>query len=347
MIKKSMPPKITFKIYICNDSKNVVLNGDFKKYSTYNELENKLRENSQNSLFKQENLNLKTDEKFKIVYLEDKENDLYFPKELPGEIWNNDTYEYLKDKLLLYGTEDIKYKFYLQRVDDKELPKWVRKDNSQILEEALNKYWGEIFNDITTSLSLFKLEKSKDNSLKESKKNQIIENNNEKHNKVICSNCFNKEFEGKRFMCSECKNYNLCETCEKKLKEKEIHNREHTFIQIKKPIEMDDFFKYNNVIGYCQEINDFSTDYFKFNINVINNGEIDLKDCYILPIRYGNEYLTCEPKNISVTKGMSIKITLNLEKPENSIGMLRGYFRMFTPNGIPFGNVINIKLKDN
>ena len=78
---------------------------------------------------------------------------------------------------------------------------------------------------------------------------------------------------------------------------------------------------------------------------VNNNGENNLQNCYILPIRYGEEYLFCKSKKItdSIQRGANSKISLEVKVPKKD-GYFEGYFRMFTPNGIPFGNVINIKV---
>ena len=79
---------------------------------------------------------------------------------------------------------------------------------------------------------------------------------------------------------------------------------------------------------------------------VNNNGENNLQNCYILPVRYGDEYLSCASKIIknSVEKGTSLKINLDIQIPHNNKKCFKGYFRMFTPDGIPFGNVVYIQV---
>ena len=37
---------------------------------------------------------------------------------------------------------------------------------------------------------------------------------------------------------------------------------------------------------------------FEIKVNIINNGENDLQECFISPIRFGNNYLGCLKKTI-------------------------------------------------
>ena len=202
------------------------------------------------------------------------------------------------------------------------------------------------FEDITSELNMKKLEESKinfDKTKQEQKKNKEILKNI-KYNNIICSNCFKKDFIGKRFICSECDNYNLCQECEKILKEKEIHQREHALIQINKNLN-DDNLKYDNIIGKYQKEFQNGDKSFKFEFIFVNNGENDLQNCYILTIRYREEYLTCDVNKIneSFKSGKSSNIILNIKLKQN-LGYFEGYFRMFTPKELPFGNIINIKV---
>jgi len=334
---KKHSPSVSFKILI-KDTKNVVVNGDFEKYNTFTKLREKIIENLKTPFFKQNNLNINYNKKFKLVYICDKEKNLDFPDELGGEVWDDRTYELLKNKSK--GLKDIKYKFYIENYDI-----------SEVLDKALDKYWDKAFNNITDELHLLELEKS--NNKYNNKDNDNGQNKiNQEHTNIICSNCFKNNFTGNRYMCAECNNYNLCQNCEKSLIEKEIHDREHTFIQIKGPIQKDDYFEYNNIIGnYIKEINNITSNgnYYDLKITVINNGEKDLKDCYILPVRYGDEYLFCDSKKIrdSVTPGKSYDTQLKLKIPKIKKGIYKGYFRMFTPQKLPFGDVVFVKFSYN
>ena len=133
----------SFKILICKDNKNVVLNGKFKDYNHYNELKEKLIQNSQRPPFLEENLNLKNNEKFKIVFIREKQKDIFFPEELHDSIWDEATFIFLKKKLLIRGIKDVKYRFFLERVEN--YPKWKEKKKTEILNDALDKYWEEAY----------------------------------------------------------------------------------------------------------------------------------------------------------------------------------------------------------
>ena len=349
----------SFKILISKESNNVVLNGNFEKYNSYDEIKAKIIEYSQKPVFMQDNLNISQNDKFKLVFKKNEnQKNIFFPEELPNSIWNNETYNYLKKKLILKGVKNLKYRFYIERIND--YPKFEQKKNSEILNEALDKYWEETYRYITNELTMTKLEKRNNefNELKEKEENKNKENENEENkneenkneenkNDIICSNCFKKVFFGKRFICSECNNYNLCQDCEKLLNIKEIHQREHVFIQINKCLTQNINFKYNNIIGnYNKEFRNVSSNYFNLELTIVNTGKNDLRGCYILPIRFGDEYLDCIPKTIkeSVKQGKPITIDLNIIKSNNNCDNLKGYFRMFTPEGLPFGNVIFINV---
>ena len=345
----------SFKILISQNCKNVILNGRFKDYISYDELKNKLMENYEKSSFIKENIPINPNEKFILVLIKNNKNnsdEIYFPEDLNNSIWDNETYNYLKEKLKIRGINE-RYRFYIEKVEN--FPKFILKKNSEKLNQALDKYWEEVYKDITNELNIVKLEKIKNEFDKNYKnKNDIDRKNINRiiHKGLICCNCLKKDFSGKRFICSECNNYNLCQECENILYIKEIHSREHVFIQINKSFEQNNFFKYDNIIGnYNKEFNYICSDFFNLELTIVNIGENDLKNCYILPIRFGERYLDCIPNIIkeSVKKNMSLNIELCIRKAD-TIGInsksksLEGYFRMLTPEGIPFGNVVFIKV---
>ena len=288
---------------------------------------------------------------FVLSFVKDKNNpNLYFPEELPDGIFSNKTLDYLKEKLSLRNIKE-KYKFNVIKKD--KMPEWSRKPYNEILQYTLDNVFKPIIDEIQKEVSLDKLEQSEieysklKNTLEEKEKKL-----NKSHKNIICNNCFENNFKGKRFICSECNNYNLCQECENILYIKEIHSREHVFIQINKSFEQNNFFKYDNIIGnYNKEFNYISSDFFNLELTIVNIGENDLKNCYILPIRFGERYLDCIPNIIkeSVKKNMSLNIELCIRKAD-TIGInsksksLEGYFRMLTPEGIPFGNVVFIKV---
>ena len=147
------------------------------------------------------------------------------------------------------------------------------------------------------------------------------------------------------------KKSNICQECEKEIYHKQIHQRNHTLIQINKALNdeiIDNLSNYSNIIvNNNQEFKSVPSS-FQIEINIINNGENNLKDCYILPVRFGPGYLSCQTKVIKdeVQRNMPVKISIIVRVPHNNKGNFEGYFRMFTPNGLPFGNVLYIKVSN-
>ena len=333
----------SFKIFLKKNSNSVFLKGKFEDYTEYSDLQKKIIKQSLTSSFKANKDVIKKSDLY-VLEFGDKEENSYIPNELSEGIFDEESFSFFKNQLNAKGIKNGKYKLYIEKVDS--LPKFKKKESDEILVENLKKVWNLTLEDITSELNLKKLEESKinfDKMKQEQKKNEEILQNII-HKGIICSNCFKNDFTGKRFICAECDNYNLCQECEKISKEKEIHQREHVLIQINKSLN-DDNLNYNNIIGKYQKEFQNVDKSFKFEFTLVNNGENDLQNCYFLPVRYGEAYLICDSQKIkeSIQKGKNSKINLNVKSPQN-IGYFEGYFRMFTPNGLPFGDIINIKV---
>ena len=337
----------TFKIFGNKDDKAVILRGKINDFTDYNVLQKKIINSTKN--YKKIPIKIKENDKFILAFIDDKKNDIYIPKDLPLGIWDNKTFHFFKEKLSLRGIQNVTYKFYIEIVN--KYPNWKKKQNHIFLKEALDSSWDPIEEEIITDVNLIKLEESNINfkKMKEELKKNEEQLNKIVHKNIICNCCFKNDFNGKRFICAECKNYNLCQDCEKLFYQKQIHQRNHTLIQINKSLNDDtddNLCKYSNIIGNNNiELKSIPSS-FQLEINIINNGEKDLKDCYILPIRYGPEYLSCHPKIIKdeVQRNMSIKVSIVVKLPHSNKGYFEGYFRMFTPNGLPFGNVLYLKV---
>lgn len=333
------------RIYGKEDDKAVILKGKINSFKDYQTLKNELfkaYEKKQNKTF-----TLTSDENFILSFKE--QNELFIPNEISEGIWDNKTFRYFKEKLLVYDIQKGIYKVYIKKI--KRLPKWKRKENNQFLKEDLESSWNKIYDNITKEISSIDLEKSKANynRLKTELSKNEEKLNKEKHTKIICNSCLKKDINGKRFMCAECNNYNLCQECEKKLYQKQIHPRDHTLIQVNKALNeenLEKYHNYNNIIGNNnQEFKNVASS-FQVELSIINSGENNLQNCYILPIRYGENNITCCPKTIKddVQRNMLIKTSLLLRLPNDDRGFFEGYFRMFTPDGLPFGNILCVKV---
>lgn len=330
----------TYKILPGKDIKKVVARGSFSDKIDFDEIKKKINENLKITGKKAEKTHYK-------LILDDPDHKLYFPVQLKDGIGNQESLSYLKEKLQLRANSKDAYKFYAQAID-KEF-KWKEPENNTILKEILKESWKSISSDIINDIDINTLEESQ--KVYKDLKNKLLENEKEieevEHNKIICNNCFDLKIKGKRFICAECKNYNLCQKCEKINYQKQIHERDHTLIQLNKALddESEELYKYDNIIGNNNKLFKNVPIAFPIEISVVNCGENDLKGCYILPVRFGEDYLSCIPKKIDneFPRNISIKINLVVRLPRDK-GSFEGYFRMFTPSGLPFGNIVFIKV---
>ena len=218
--------------------------------------------------------------------------------------------------------------------------------NSQ-LEELINSKYIEFKENLLNDLSEKKLEKGRESFKKNKEEKSSI------HKNIICTNCFKKNFSGKRYICCECDNFNLCGDCEE-LHTKNLieHNLNHIFIKINKPINID-INKYDTVIKGKNQNLTIKNNQAIANITIFNTGEESLKDCFLSPIVFGGRTLYGPKIKIKedVKKNHKIDTTIiidaNLENlnKEQTIGDTKEYitcWRMFTKEGIPFGDIISL-----
>jgi len=321
-------------------SGKVLLKGSFNEYDNYNNLKIKAIDKSQ----KRKDDKLKETDLFILKFKDD--NNLFIPGDLTEGIYNNPSFNYFKEKITLRNISG-NYNFDLEKV--KRLPKWKKKDNNDYLKASLKDSWKNVSNDLIIDLNSLKLEQG--NAEYNKMKNKYEENmkkiNRQQHQDIVCNNCYKKDFSGKRFICAECNNYNLCQDCEQLFYKKQIHERDHTLIQINKS-KNEDLSKYNNIIGNNNQEFQNVPSSFSIDFSVVNSGDADLENCYVLPVRYGDKYLTCSPKIIegSAQRNFIVKISLLVRLPSNDKGYFEGYFRMFTPSGLPFGDVLFVKVQN-
>jgi hypothetical protein len=200
--------------------------------------------------------------------------------------------------------------------------------------------------------------RDKINKLIKNKKERIKKENDENlkeemfdelHVNVICNNCLSSNFSGIRYICSECNNYNLCEDC----KDNAVinHNPDHTFIQLHYQVLVD-IQKYNSIFAPNKLLIKNKYEPFEIKVQIVNNGNTSLQGCFISQIRFGKKYLGCLKKTITTKCDTGDKVELDLllkfeDDDEEEIEVLdsyEGYFRLMTEEGIPFGDILHIKL---
>ena len=260
-------------------------------------------------------------------------------------IWNKKTYNFLLDNLKIFKennpNEDIKFRFGVLKVD--KLPKWNVPKYDVFLNDSLVNTWKIEEEKIKNTLNNYELVK-KDAILKMQKVEEVNGNKNEN---IKCDSCLATDFLGPRYTCSYCNNFNLCKKCFNLRN----HNPKHNFIMFKEPVAGDEIIKYNNKFNPSTEI--FTNIYQSFDVSfkIANIGEKNLKNCYITYINFNGNYLWC-PKfiiNDNCEKNNTIEVVLKInfkEQNNNNKGLFKGYFRMFSQNGVPFGDVLKIKVKN-
>ena len=330
----------TFKILPDKGEKVVFVKGKFSDYLDYSKLKNEIIKSSQTL---EKKYKIRDNENFKLL-LEDTKEKLYFPPQLTEGIGNIKSYSYFLERIFLRGIQKS-YKFYVQKIKRAFVWKEPEKDKNMI--ECIEKSWKPIQDQILKDLGSGELEESQSDY--NDKKNELLENekniNKEEHKNIVCNNCFKSNIKGKRFICAECNNYNLCQNCEKQNYKTQIHNREHTLVQLNKALNDEESYNYNNILGNDKLSFLNVPTSFPIEITVVNCGEEDLENCYFSPVRFGEKYLSCIPKKIteSVTRNMPTSLYLIVRLPEKK-GYFEGYFRMFTPSGLPFGKTLHVEV---
>ena len=206
------------------------------------------------------------------------------------------------------------------------------------------------------------------NNLKENLKNMLNEeqlqklaqiyeakNENEKnekitHNNIICNNCYSQNIQGLRFVCAECENFNLCENCEKN----NVHFPNHVLIQYNTTVIDKDYYLYQNIIKDNEQIltvnlSEVQNEKINLDVTICNNGLKPFSKCFFSPISFGNNALFGkkinfkeDDDNINPGDKKNIMITLNNIKKE---GNYYSKWRMFTPEGLPFGKVLYLNIR--
>ena len=333
-----MNNKCSFKIIYKDLPGTVLLKGNFFDFKNYDSLKHKIIEKSKNPLYK--NVKITNEDKFIL------EIDNYELGDLTS-VWNSETYNYFYEKIEKKTPQ--KLKLNIVKVD--KYPIWNPPQFTKILKESLKSNWSFIKKEIESELSENYLDDGKRLYIHNKKENQPNLNEdllNEMHLNIICNNCLTSNFSGARYICCECDNFNLCEYCQKNARVS--HITDHIFIKINKPISID-IQNFDSIFAPNKQLLRQKLETFEINVVIVNNGENDLRGCFISPIRFGNNYLGCLKKTIidECKKGDKIKlpiiITFEVEEDEDDLqDVYEGYFRLMTHEGIPFGDIFYIKV---
>ena len=343
--------KIFFKELLDKNDKTVLLRGNLLEFE-WNKLKEKIIENSHNSYFESKKLALYS-ENFTLTITEGPQIDELLQN---NSIYNDISFYNLITILKKYQEEnqnkEIKIKFSLEKNKNEIILKEDKKSHTLILKETLQNIWENEKEKIENELNGAELTRSQidffyNNLNKNKNKNNLDE---DKKHKIICNNCLSLYIYGYRYTCSYCDNYNLCYKCFKK----DIHNKNHNFIIFRKPLLLEnDINEYNNKIIPNSFIFKNIKDHFQVDIKIANIGEKDLNNCYIGYIKFDGNYLHCKKNILNIKKNEIININLQIYfNNEESIDLIdfidfnifEGHFRMFNEIGIPFGDILKIKV---
>ena len=316
----------------------VLLKGNLFDFNNYDLLKQKIYEKSTNPIYKA--IRITNQDKF-ILELDNYElGDI-------NSVWDSNTYNYFFGKISKNPPQ--KLKIFISKVD--KYPIWNPPQFTKILKASLKSNWNCIKKEIENELTENYLDDGKRLYIHNKKENQANLNDdllNEMHLNIICNNCLSSNFYGARYICCECDNFNLCEYCQKNVRVS--HISEHVFIKINNPVSID-IQNFDSIFSPNKQLLRKKLEAFEINVDIVNNGENDLRGCFISPIRFGNNYLGCLKQTIidECKKGdkitLSFIVTFEVEEDEDDIkDVYEGYFRLMTHNGIPFGDIFYIKV---
>lgn len=321
---------LRFKVFTNFSEKSILFKGNFSLFENYSQLVEKAIKKSKLGLFSDFPLNFSENNLFIFTLKDEKDQ----KKTNIKHFFNEKTYQYFKERIKSKKLYDPNYKYLFTIEKIEKEPEWNPPKYPEYLAFSLNSSRIKLLNDLILTSELMEDFKGK---IKK-KKNEISDK--EKHRGIICESCLTKDFYGKRFICSECNNYNLCQKCESSLTQEKFHNENHVMIQINSPSEID-LNNYSNLID--KNFIHIKKEENKIKVKIVNNSNFDLKDCFIQPIRYGANYLKCGKKEIQkIAKGQYTDVEIILEKSKENEKLIEGYFRMFTKTGFPFGEIIKV-----
>lgn len=213
-------------------------------------------------------------------------------------------------------------------------------DSFYKLREEIAKFFKKEFKDLENSVS----ESCTTKILSEQKK--CFENEKKARNvhRVCCKECFKTNFEGIRYLCAECDNFNLCETCERR----KPHKPDHILIRISEIIEQDkESWSGDFIENDPRRLIKFPKDSEKvFEVKMINDGIYSWIKSFLLPIAYGEKYVWGKKVEIpSTAPNGQVSVKLMFDVEPNKKGRFTSKWRLFKENGIPFGKVLEFEVE--
>lgn len=334
-----MSLKCNMKVYYKELPTIVLFKGNFFEITDYNTMVNKINEKSKANSYN--NIRITNKDKFIL------EIDCPEIKEI-NKVYNSDTYKYFYE--LMKKNPPQKVKINIVKVDD--YPSWKPPQFANILKNSLKEKWNSIKSEIENDLTENYLGDGKrlyNQEKKENEENLSDDLLKEMHINVICNNCLSSNFIGARYICCECDNFNLCEYCQKNARVS--HIPEHVFIKLNTPVSID-IQKFDSIFSPNKKLMRHKLEPFEINVGIVNKGENDLKGCFISPIRFGKQNLSCLKQTIyeDCKKGdkVELPIIINFQiedvNDDDILDAYDGYFRLMTRQGIPFGDIFYIKV---
>lgn len=334
-----MSKECQIKIYYKElQNKNVIGNKNLFDYPDYEKLKSLILERSKTSTYK--DVRLKEKDKFVLEIVD---------YDIAGlnSVWNKETYKYFYDRVQQNPKDKIK--FYIVKVS--KYPDFTPPQYLTILKDSLISGWDSTKKEIEEELTEKYLNEGKRLFMLGKKENALeIKDDymNELNINIVCNNCLNSNFLGVRYICAECDNFNLCGYCKEKIHAS--HNKDHIFIRLNKPILLETM-KFSSIFSPNKMLLKKTHEPFDITLDVLNNGEEDLKGCFISPIRFGKNYLGCVKITITEDckrgKKNSLEAFVKFEDNDeaNVNSLYEGYFRLFTQEGIPFGDILYIQVE--
>ena len=334
-----MSKKPSFRVVFETNDRKPVFKGDLldEKYNSFDKVKENILEKSKDKKFDKDRSALKDKFVLKIKGFD-----------VPNleSIWNEDTFNFF---LARYKENPQAIELIISKVN--KFPKWEPPKYGKLFKKILEEAWEPTEKEILNELEP-KLDNGKKKFIQEKMENDENlkeEMFDELHVNVICNNCLSSNFSGSRYICSECNNYNLCEDC----KDHAVinHNPEHTFILLNYQVLVD-IQKYNSIFAPNKLLIKNKYEPFEIKVQIVNNGNTSLQGCFISQIRFGKKYLGCLKTTITTKCDTGDKVELDLllkfeDDDEEEIEVLdsyEGYFRLMTEEGIPFGDILHIKL---